>query len=212
MPSSKSAKAKPQLRFDRSQRFNSFTVVGVGFIALSLTLLLAIFWPVILEELRFNTKNVTPVTSTVAPIDTEFGIVIPKIGANAKVIPNVDPYDSRIYQRALTKSVAHAKGSGLPGQTGNIFLFSHSSVNFYEASRYNSVFYLLTKLEEGDKIELYYQGTKFDYMVIGKKNVVPTAIEYLAPREAGRETLTLMTCWPPGTTYKRLLVIAERKE
>lgn len=207
MPSSKNAKTKPQ-------RFNAFTAIGIGFIALSLTLLLATFWSVILVELGFTAKQLTPVLQPkeITPVDTEFGIVIPKIGANAKVIANVDPYDSRVYQRALTQGVAHAKGTGLPGQAGNIFLFSHSSVNFYEASRYNSVFYLLTKLEEGDGIELWYNGTKYAYVVMKKTVVPPTSVEYLKPLEPGRETVTLMTCWPPGTTYKRLLVIAERAE
>ncbi len=202
MPSGKNTKPK---------RVNLFTIIGIGCFALSLSLLLAVFWPVILKELGYNAKQLAPQRmKEVAPIDREFGIVIPKIGANAKVIPDVDPYNSRAYQVALTKGVAHAQGTGIPGKPGNIFLFSHSSVNFYEASRYNSVFYLLTKLETTDKIDLYYKEEKYTYAVTSKQIVPATAIQYLKSMEAGRQTLTLMTCWPPGTTYKRLLVIAER--
>ena len=134
-------------------------------------------------------------------------IIIPKLGANAKVIADVDPFDSRVYQRALTKGVAHAKGSAYPGEIGNVFLFSHSSVNFYEAQRYNSIFYLLNKLEPGDEIRVYYQGQPIIYRVSETKIVSSSAVNYLQAG-TGESSLTLMTCWPAGTTYKRLLVIA----
>jgi sortase A len=204
MPSGKSAK---------TQRFNLATTVGIGCIALSLTLLFAIFWPVVIEELGFRAKQMTPSQpKEMIPIDSDFGIVIPKLGANAKVIPNIDPYNSRVYQVALTQGVAHAKGTSVPGGGGNIFLFSHSSVNFYEATRYNSVFYLLTKLETDDEVDLYYKSQKYPYTVVAKKTVSANAVEYLKSMPDEQETVTLMTCWPPGTTYKRLLVIAERAQ
>jgi sortase A len=182
------------------------------FVAASFALLLATFWPVILEELGYGAKQILaqPIRE-IEPVDTEFGIIIPKLGANAKVIANVDPFNSRAYQSALTRGVAHAKGTGVPGNAGNIFLFSHSSVNFYEATRYNSIFYLLTKLESGDEIVLYYEGEKYTYTVRSKRTVPATSVQYLKAMGEDRETLTLMTCWPPGTTFKRLLVIAERE-
>lgn len=186
------------------------TKAGFALIALALTITFVTFWPVILEELGYTARQILPVqVGETTPVDTQFGIVIPKLGANAKVIPDVDPYNSRAYQVALTQGVAHAKGSSVPGVPGNVFLFSHSSVNFYEASRYNSVFYLLTKMEEGDEIDLYYQGTKYTYAVTTKQIVASTAVQYLKAMQKDRQTVTLMTCWPPGTTYKRLIVIAE---
>ncbi len=213
MPSGKSAKAKPRKRKPPALG-DILTRAGIIFIALACALGLAVFWPVILEELGYAAKQFAPALSKpeITPIDREFGIVIPKLGANARIMPNVDPFNSRLYQQALTKGVAHAKGTAMPGEMGNIFLFSHSSVNFYEASRYNSVFYLLTKMEVGDEVDLYYQGVKYTYAVTSKKTVGPTAVQYLKPLDKGREIVTLMTCWPPGTTYKRLLVIAERTQ
>lgn len=206
MSSSKNVKIKPQ-------QFNILITFGIVCIAISFTILVATYMPVFYEEVRYGASQVIPVsTNTITPIDPNFGIIIPKIGANSTIIPEVDPFDSHDYQRALTKGVAHAKGTGYPGFNGNIFLFSHSSVNFYEASRYNSVFYLLTKIDMGDTIELWYMGTKYQYVVTEKKFVSPTSVTYLKPLETGRETVTLMTCWPPGTTYKRLLTIAERTE
>lgn len=188
---------------------------GVIAIVCANALLIAIFYPVLREEIGYRAREVTASVGSreaqspkMTPVDGAFGIIIPKLGANAKIIPSVDPYDSQEYQQALARGVAHAKGTALPGETGNVFLFSHSSVNFYEANRYNSVFYLINKLETGDTIDLYYQGVPYTYSVTDKKLVAPTDVSYLT-KQVPNPTLTLMTCWPPGTTLKRLLVFGE---
>jgi sortase A len=199
--SSKSSSARKFDRLIRALFFLSFSTLGLGVAILVFT-----FWPVALNEAKYEFQQIRP-AAEIQPVDTQFGIVIPKIGANSKVIANVDPFDSQIYQRALTQGVAHAKGTVFPGQTGNSFLFSHSSVNFYEASQYNSVFYLLNKMEPGDLIYVYVNEEKLEYEVTDKGNYAPTAIDFLKNYGEGK-TLTLMTCWPPGTTFKRLIITA----
>jgi LPXTG-site transpeptidase (sortase) family protein len=143
----------------------------------------------------------------VAPVDNAFSIIVPKIGANAKVIEDVDPYNSAEYQLALTKGVAHARGTSFPGQGGNTFLFAHSSDNFYNANRYNSVFYLLHKLELGDAFYIIKDGVVYKYEVSATSVVSADAIEFLEDLGGETEHATLMTCWPPGTTLKRLVVV-----
>lgn len=185
-------------------------LIGLGFllIIVSLILFVFIFFPVAKVEIGYNLNKPKVNINKITPVDKNFGIVIPKIGANSKIVPNVDPYNSNIYQVALTKGVAQAKGTVTPDRIGNMFLFSHSSANILEASRYNSVFYLLSKLETNDEIYIYYKGTKYKYKVTDKKIVDAKDVSYLNPKSEIR-TLTLMTCWPAGTTYKRLLVIAK---
>ncbi len=190
--------------------------IAVGFVvsALSLGILLLTFWPVLKVEFGYVAKqagiqlSITKPPKDIVPIDPDFGIVIPKLGANAKIIPDVNPYSESAYQRALSKGVAHARGTVYPGDVGNVFLFAHSSVDFYEALRFNSVFYLISKLEKGDEVILYHNSHKFVYIVTEKRIVSSTAVEYLS-RETKNKLLTMMTCWPPGTTLKRLVVQAE---
>lgn len=143
------------------------------------------------------------------PEDPNFSVVIPKIGANAKVIANVDPSDENIYLPVLKKGVAQALGTAFPGEGGHIFLFAHSTDYFWNVGIYNAVFYLLHKLEKGDEIDLYYQGQRYMYKVIGTDVVDPSKVEFLT-RKTNKEFLTLQTCWPPGTTLQRLLVFATR--
>lgn len=144
------------------------------------------------------------------PLDPNFGIIIPKIGANARVIDNVDPGNYEIYIKALQNGVAHAVGTAYPGEIGNAYFFAHSVGNFWEVSRWNAVFYLLKELNSGDEVNIFYQGKRFIYVVYDKKIVDPSETNYLLT-QASFPMLTLQTCWPPGTTLKRLLVFARLK-
>lgn len=144
----------------------------------------------------------------IRPVDSQFGIVIPKIDANANIISNVSVIDKARYLDTLQKGVAHAQGTAFPGEGGHIFLFAHSTDNFWNVGRYNAVFYLLYKLETGDEVNLFYKGQRYKYIVDTSKIVSPSDVQYLT-RKTKKETLTLQTCWPPGTTLKRLLVFAK---
>lgn len=191
-------------------------IAGYVLILSGLSVAAGVMAPIVFQELRYDyvkTAHKVPTNTQkiVRPIDAQFGIVIPKIGANAKIIPNVNPYDSRIYQQALTKGVAHAKGSAFPGRAGNVFIFSHSSATVLESIRYNSVFYLVDKLELGDEVLLYFNNQKFTYRVIEKTHVAPSEISYLTEK-TDKKLLTLMTCWPPGTTFERLIIRAILQE
>ena len=153
----------------------------------------------------FNIKPIEILT----PEDPNFSIIVPKIGANAKILPNIDASDENIYLNALNKGVAHTLGTAFPGEGGHIFLFAHSTNYFWNVATYNAIFYLLYKLEKNDEINLFYQGQRYVYRVIGRETVDPSQVQYLT-RKTNREFLTLQTCWPPGTTLKRLLIFAVR--
>ncbi len=172
-----------------------------------LGVLIWVFAPVAQTEVSYQVYR-RNVIQTIDPIDNQLGIVIPDIGANAHIIAHVDPYDRTTYQQALTQGVAHAQGTVLPGDQGTSFLFSHSSADWLTASRYNSVFYLLSKLETGDPIDIYRNGHRITFKVTEKQIVKPTALSFLTDQTA-QPRLVLMTCWPPGTDFNRLLVIAE---
>lgn len=146
------------------------------------------------------------------PKDTNFGIVIPKIGANAKVIPNVDAGNSTEYLAALQHGVAHAKGSVFPGFSGNIYLFAHSTDNWWNVGRYNAIFYLLKDVSVGDDIVVFFENVRHNYVVYDSKIVDATDVSSLTKSQhGGKETLVLQTCWPPGTSWKRILVFAHPK-
>ncbi len=197
-----------------------FKIIANLLIIAGIIVLAAIFEPVIKEEIRYTSDRVGSVryvtedvpyntfVKLLTPVNTEFSIIIPKIAAVAPIIANVDPQNESEYLKALKNGVAHAKGTAFPGDIGNVYLFAHSTDAFYNVGRYNAVFYLIGKLSKGDEILVYYKGRKFKYIVDQVKVVSPDEINYLAGN-SDKNTLTLQTCYPPGTTFKRLVVIAD---
>ncbi len=141
-------------------------------------------------------------------VNAYFAIVIPKIGAKANIIANVDSSKEEEYLAALEKGVAHAKGTYFPGQGKTIYLFAHSTDTQFNALRFNAVFFLLNEMEKGDQIIIYFLDKKYLYEVTDKLIVPPTDTSWFNPGES--ERLILQTCYPPGTSWQRLLVIAER--
>lgn len=143
------------------------------------------------------------------PANPQFSLVIPKIGVNSAVLANVNPADKQEYRQALKQGLAHAAGTYFPGQNGSIYIFGHSSDYLWNGPNFESIFYLLKKLEPGDQINLFYQGQNYVYQVAEKKVVSPDSLDYLRPT-AGEEKLILQTCWPPATTWQSLVVLAEK--
>ena len=147
----------------------------------------------------------------VEPVDKNFGIIIEKILVNAPVVPEVDPALPKDYVTALKKGAAHAKGTAFPGSKGaknnNVFIFAHSTLNPWDVPKYNAIFYLLRKLEVGDRITTFYQGKRYDYIVYDKKVVGAKDVRYLTEPSA-EPVLTLQTCDPPGTQLRRLIITA----
>lgn len=204
-------------------KYQAYVILGMVFMLIGFLLLYPVLYGAIVEEVHYLFRSAedkaavppakveTPATEyseDYLPKDSSFGIVIPKIGANASVIANVDPYNESDYRSALTRGVAHANGTMYPGDIGRMFLFAHSSENAWFASRYNAIFYLLPKLENGDPIYVYHNNTRYTYFVTGSQVVAGDALEYLEYQGSTNKELVLMTCWPAGTTLQRYLVFA----
>lgn len=144
----------------------------------------------------------------IKPVSTEFGLVIEKINANAKIVPQVDPGIEKDYIAALREGIAQAKGSTDPGEDGNMFLFSHSTDAPWNIARYNAIFYLLRELVPGDRVIVFYKNRRYDYIVFDKTIVPGSDITFLTNRY-DKPVLTLQTCDPPGTVLNRLIVRAK---
>ncbi|MEK9147051.1 MAG: sortase [Patescibacteria group bacterium] len=142
------------------------------------------------------------------PPDPNFSIIVEKIGASATVVPNVDAASKSTYEAALRRGVAHALGTAFPGQTGVTYLFAHSTDTIFNVPRYNAVFYLLWDLKPQDKIVVFFDGVRHDYIVTETKITEPQDVSYFT-LQTPEQILVLQTCYPPGTTWKRLLVIAK---
>lgn len=154
---------------------------------------------------------VTEDGSSIAPVNTDFSIIVPKIGVNAPIIASVDPANPGEYLEALKAGVAHAASSYTPDKGGTTYLFSHSTNYDWFVKDLNAVFYLLKNLGQGDLVVVFYKDTRYTYRLTSKRIVSPRDISYLVP-QAGGKRLILQTCWPPGSTTERLLLFADLVE
>ncbi len=145
------------------------------------------------------------------PIDPLFSILIPKLGIDEKVFPNVDPDNPHDYLPVLQEGVAHAKGSVFPGNIGTTYLFAHSADNWWDIEHYNAIFYTLNNLAVGDEIDIFFENRRFEYVVSKQVISDPQDVSYLTSQHEGEQQLVLQTCWPPGTTFKRLYIVAKPK-
>lgn len=211
--------------------YNLLRGLGAGLIGFAVISALFTYGPIVKEEFLYNIRSVVPDEPKISTeslvnvaeadrvvavqkeayeqgVNSYFSVVIPKIDASSNVIANVDAGNEEEYLAALKEGVAHAKGTYFPGQERNIYLFAHSTDSPINISHYNAVFYLLRKLEAGDKVIVYFADDKYVFEVEDKAIVEAEDTSWLT-RDYGGERLILQTCDPPGTTWKRLVVIAK---
>lgn len=108
----------------------------------------------------------------------------------------------------LKKSLIHYQNTALPGQLGNGVIFGHSVLpQFFNPKSYLTIFSTLFKLEQGDEIFVKYDNIDYRYLVEQMYEVSPSDLTVLEQRFDGRY-LTIITCSPPGTYLRRLVVKA----
>lgn len=130
-------------------------------------------------------------------------ILIPKIEVDAPIVEEPSRNEAAVL-RALRDGVVHYGATASPGQNGNVVMIGHSSNDWWEPGNYKFVFVLLDKLVIGDRIEVNYNERKYVYEVSEILIVDPSAVEVLNPTTD--PVLTLITCTPPGTSWRRLIV------
>jgi sortase A len=79
---------------------------------------------------------------------------------------------------------------------------------FFDPEDYKKIFSTLPEIEEGDEVLVNIAGVEYLFLVETKKVVAPDDVSVLTPPTAGKY-LTLMTCVPPGTSLKRLIVVCK---
>jgi LPXTG-site transpeptidase (sortase) family protein len=134
-------------------------------------------------------------------------VYIPRIRVAAPIVRPASTSEATIND-ALLKGVVKYPGTAEPGERGNIFLTGHSSFYWWVKTDYRNVFALEPQLRENDEIVIYSHGRKYSYRVFTVFEVDPTQTGVLKPTPVA--TLTLSTCVPVGTSYRRKIVQAHQ--
>ena len=159
-----------------------------------------------------NPANLIVDPTTDTKVSAEPRIIIPKINVDAPVVYDLNTIKESVVQEKLKGGVVHYPipgASAMPGQKGNTVILGHSSNDVFDDGGYKFVFVQLNNLEKGDTFYLNYNGTRYTYSVTEKKVIDPTQVSELVT-DNSKPIATLVTCTPPGTALKRLVVIAEQ--
>lgn len=130
----------------------------------------------------------------------EFYLSIPRLKIKRALarVDNLNFYDN----------LSHFPGSAIPGEPGNSFITGHSVLpQFNDPKNYRAIFTKLSDLEVGDDVYVDLNGQTLRFVVQYAKVVDPKDVSVLLPISAAGRNLTLMTCVPPGTSTKRLIVV-----
>lgn len=132
---------------------------------------------------------------------THYNLSIPKFKIKDAVV--------EIAGEDLKKSLIHYGGTAMPGDYGNAVIFGHSTLpQFFNPKNYVSIFSRLEEIKEGDEIFVDYDGILYKYLV-SEKEIVEAEDTSVLEQRYDNSYLTLVTCVPPGTYWKRLVVRAK---
>ncbi len=198
----------------RDRLHNIFIIVQGLCIFTGLLLLIVAYanWSAFQSELNYSLKKATPSASptpNVPPSATPIPIVeaphllIDTIGLDVPISWDVPAELTTDY---LNKGVAHLAGSAHLGEVGNLFITGHSSDYVWKHNPYAATFALLPKLKENDTITIRENGQVYTYKVNQTRIVNPDQVE--VANQTTTPVLTLMTCYPIGTTRQRFIVHA----
>ena len=106
----------------------------------------------------------------------------------------------------LSKSLIQYKGDSEPGRLGGIVVFGHSTIpQLFNPKNYLSIFSTLPTVNLGEEVTVKYDGRTYVYQIEEKFEVKPSDTWVLEARYDD-SYITLITCTPPGTYLRRLVV------
>lgn len=153
-----------------------------------------------------NAKNWYPSiqqTKTQASV-TGYTLSIPKLNITNAYVSTID--------NDLSKHLIQYGGTTVPPNKGTAVIFGHSTLpQLYNPDDYTTIFANIHRIQVGDVINLTVSDLKYVYRVYNITITDPTDTEFFT-QNYDDNYLTIVTCTPPGTTWKRLLIKARIEE
>ncbi len=153
------------------------------------------------DGFSYFTTDFQPQNSTPSARPKQFLLTVPKLKIENALV-KVDTIN-------FFENLALFPGTAIPGDIGNSFITGHSVLpEFNDPKNYRTIFTKLSDLEVGDDVIARVGSQTFHFSVLYSKIVDPQDISVLVPISGSGRNLTLMSCVPPGTSSKRLIIVA----
>lgn len=132
----------------------------------------------------------------------------PQVETYSISIPSIDIKNAAVSttDTNLAAHLVNFTGTAVPPNNGNAVIFGHSTLpQLYNPKDYKTIFANAYKIKAGDEIFVNYQKITYKYKVFSIIVVDPTDTSVLE-QDIRDSFLTLITCTPPGTVWKRLVI------
>lgn len=130
----------------------------------------------------------------------QYSLSIPKLGIDNAVVSTVD-YD-------LSKHLVQYYGTPNPTEKGTAVIFGHSTIPaWFDPHNYKAIFATLHTIKIGDQVVIGIKDFQYKYKIFSITITDPTDVTMFSQNN-DNSYITIVTCTPPGTTWKRLVVRA----
>ncbi len=130
-----------------------------------------------------------------------YTLSIPKLGIKDA---NVSAMDTKLSEHL----VQYFTTSNNPVERGTSVIFGHSTLpQLFSESNYKTIFANLHTLKTGDEFSIIVNGKEYMYRIFSI-NIVSPDDPNIFSQSFDNSYITLVTCTPPGTVWKRLIVRA----
>lgn len=133
---------------------------------------------------------------------------IPAIGVNAPIVWSQNPEEKKI-QADLEQGIVHYPSTPFVGMRGNVYLTGHSSYYAWSKSPYKEVLKNLGNVKANDRIMIHLtmkNGRKVEIVYVVQSAEVVKPDDPRLFQDVENYEMTLVTCWPIGTDWKRLML------
>lgn len=135
-----------------------------------------------------------------APREASYFLSIPRLHIGNAFVSAVDT--------DLSRHLVNLSGTPVPPDKGNTVIFGHSTLpQLFNPNDYKTIFANLHTIQIGDTIQATVNNVVYTYKVFSITVVDPTDTSVLS-QQYDDSYLTIITCTPPGTIWKRLIVKA----
>ncbi|HXS14618.1 MAG TPA: sortase [Candidatus Saccharimonadales bacterium] len=135
-----------------------------------------------------------------APRVTSYFLSIPKLHIGNAYVSATDT--------DLAKHLVNLAGTPIPGDKGNTVIFGHSTLpQLFDPNNYRTIFATLHTMQVGDTLLAIVNNVTYTYKIFSISVVDPTDTSVLA-QQYDDSYMTIITCTPPGTIWKRLVLKA----
>ncbi len=108
----------------------------------------------------------------------------------------------------LTRHLVNYAGTSVPPNSGNAVIFGHSTLPaLFDPNDYKTIFANVQNLKVGDQIFASVNGVTYSYKIFNIY-IVEANDTSAFTQTFDSSYLTLITCTPPGTIWKRLVIKA----